>query len=1371
MENPTGNNYNKHGIIPFKGDNYPDWSFRVQMLLEEQDLWTKVSTAQNAAARAVAGWSAADLKARRIIVDCVDNKCLEYVKGKDTAHDMWSGLNTMYNASSYTKRVMTFKKMIRLTYNLTESMQSFFHTFDVISRDYTSAGGTLEATELIVIMLSCLPDDFSAVVTAISTIPENQFTADKVRGFLLEEESRIRDRLSLTSHESSEVTTAFYNNSNIRCYNCGTLGHKSDVCSVPPKKTFENKDVNVNQKTKDKKKKYWNKYKGKNSGKPGGSGHALMVSNEKHDKNDNNRNIVRFVCDTACSNHLINDVSLLCDVKSIEPLTIKLAKEGGSLKVTKVGTLKVKAIVNGREIQELTISNVHYCPDASVNLLSLGTLDDKGVEFKVSRGVMKATRDGETLFIAKKCGRLYHVNFELQSYSANLASSTKASSTLWHRRLAHLSMQSICRMKKLGMVKGLCNDLSNDIDFCDCCVKTKITRDKFTGTRPITKRPLERVHSDVCGPFPKSYDGYQYFVTFIDDYTHVTNIYLLKHKSEVLSKFELFCESAEAHFGSRVSRLRCDNGGEYTSNDFKNFCARKGITIEYTVPYNPQMNGVSERMNRTICEKMRALLFESKLPEHFWSEAILTSTYLTNRSSTVTLKGKTPFEMWYGRKPDISNLRVFGCKGFGHVPHEKRKGKLSLRGTEYVFMGYAIDGYRLFDVDDKKIVMGRSVTFNECAPAVTTAEITSTTVNEVSVASAPSTVNQSSAAVMNSSGRIPISPLVPNTPNISFSHHSPFNTSTPVLEQTSSPIVVSTPVRSRPPASQTSDDSTEEFSTPMATTPVTSRYPRRQRLRPFWQRTGEFDLSARYAFFTGNRTDEVPKTFSNVSGNQEEAEWRSAIDEEIRSLMKNHTWDVVDYPVGAKVLDSRWIFKKKLNGPSCIHKARLVAKGYMQKEGVDFTETYAPVARLQTIRILLALGNKFDLDIEHMDVKTAFLNGDLEEEVYMKSPQGITIPNGKVLKLRKSLYGLKQAPRCWNLKFHEVMIKLGFKRSDSEPCLYIKSTDRTISIIVLYVDDMLYLSNDKQEMKLIKQKMSEEFELKELGNVENFMGLKVERDRAKGILAISQGEYAREILERFDMAECKPRSIPIETKLDLETGNGEDKTTQPYRELLGSLMYLMLGTRPDLSFAVNKMSRYQENATDQHWSYLKSILRYVRGTTDYKLIYSRDDDNPISAFADSDWANDREDRKSTTGYLIKVFGNVVVWSSKKQQQVTLSSTEAEYVAACAAVQETLWIEKLLTDLDIEIDYPIEIYEDNFGCVMISKNPETKRSKHIDVRFHFLRNLVWEGRYVLKQVSTDLQQADILTKGLSRQIFEKFVGLMSLKRGEVLKHRD
>lgn len=1282
----TSANLSSVKIPIFDGVDFSDWKWRMELIFEEFKLLDVVQRQGTAEQRAERAFNDRDIKARRIIAEGLSSLHLEYAK-RPTAYDAWQNLCRNFEGKNAINRCITFENMIYLKCEEDKPLHVFYKEFDKLQNEYTAAGGELPDLELITIFMSKIPKKYKHVKSALQTIAHDDLSMDRVRTRLLEEEMQEkREAERETPKEDSAIAAAFKTNKKvypkkiIRCYICGDPKHKADKC---PKRQKRDDDDNFKK--------------------------------DNHRKDDNNS---RFVCfagsgessrkrplfaiDTGCSQHMISDISLLSSVKAIEPFSVEVAKEGQSIRVSKGGSMSVKTFVKGRE-NELLFSNVCYAPGLSPNLISVSRLDDLGFNFTIRDGEMTCYKDGKVAFVAMKRNGLYWADFDPYRDKAFIV--VKGSNELWHRRLGHINMTTVTKMSK-GAVEGIKDDLSGVLDFCECCVKSKQCRLPFNRSRHPTKRPLEKIHSDVCGPFPTTFDGYVYFVTFIDDYTHMCTTYLLKRKSEVLSVFKMYKARVEAQFNRRIASFRSDNGGEYTSEEFKRFCKEAGIVLDYVPSYTPQLNGVSERMNRTLCDKMRAMLNDSELDQKYWGEALLTATYLTNRTSTETLQGRTPYELWYRRKPDLSHLRVFGCRAYSHIPKPIRGSKLADRGQPLTMIGYTENAYRLFDEKTGKIIASRNVIFDESRKSVTL-EIPIEE-NEVFEDEEESEVEFETA-------------------ESETDRHSGVSFYFDDEEEQ----IPKTKVPKKTPETQPLRRST------------------RERKQPDW--FTDFCMQANYALFV---SDDVPKDYDDVQKSECKQEWRSAIKEEVKSLMENETWKIVKPPKGAKLLTSRWIFKKKSDedGNLTKYKARLVAKGYMQKKGIDYGETYAPVARMPTIRLLLAIGIQNDFLIEHMDVKTAFLYGHLKEEVYMKCPQGIKIPEGHVLKLRKSLYGLRQSPRCWNERFHNFITKLGFERSQSDYCLYSCIKSEYVIYLVIYVDDLLIVGSSRTRVDEVKRRLSIEFAMKDLGTVKQFMGLRINVDRKKGMLTIDQTQYAKQVLAKFKMSECNPVSTPMESNLKLDRASKEDQTEEPYRELLGSLMYLMIGTRPDLCFAIGYMSRFQDCCSDEHYHHLKRILRYVKGTVDLKLEYKRSDDIVIKVYADADYANDIVDRKSTTGFLIKIFGNTILWNSRKQGIVSLSTCEAEYIAASSAATETIWFNKVLNDMQIPVPKPIVIYEDNAACIMVSRNPETRRSKHIDVRYHYLRELTWNGTIELKQVGTKEQIADILTKPLPKPAF-------------------
>ena len=385
-----------------------------------------------------------------------------------------------------------------------------------------------------------------------------------------------------------------------------------------------------------------------------------------------------------------------------------------------------------------------------------------------------------------------------------------------------------------------------------------------------------------------------------------------------------------------------------------------------------------------------------------------------------------------------------------------------------------------------------------------------------------------------------------------------------------------------------------------------------------------------------------------------------------------------------------------------------------------------------------------------MDVKTAFLNGNLKEEIYMNQPDGFEEGDRNlVCRLQKSLYGLKQAPRSWNEAFNSFVLSLGFKRSNYDCCLYWKRSGDVIVYLLLYVDDILLMTNNIEEVKRIKAQLSEKFEMTDMGEIKQFLGIKVERDVNQGRLKISQPKYIDGMLKRFGMEDCRPTSTPMEQKPQFGLRENQEVTKYPYKELIGCLSYLMLSTRPDIAAAVNTFSRYQSAPTDEHWNHLKRILRYLKGTRDLGLVYSRaTDSSPLVGYADADWGNDGVDRRSVSGFTFQIYGSTVSWTTRKQNTVALSSTEAEYVSLSQAACEAIWLRNVLQEFGVSIVEPTQIFEDNQSCMRIAEEPrDHRRMKHVDIRFHFIRECIQNKTILPVYISTKEQVADIFTKGL------------------------
>jgi len=562
------------------------------------------------------------------------------------------------------------------------------------------------------------------------------------------------------------------------------------------------------------------------------------------------------------------------------------------------------------------------------------------------------------------------------------------------------------------------------------CIKGKQTKHTKKGATRSTQL-LEIIHTDICGPFDvPSFGGEKYFITFIDDFSRYGFIYLLKEKSQAADALKVYVNEVERQLDRKVKIIRSDRGGEYYGKynesgqcpgPFAKFLEEHGICAQYTMPGTPQQNGVAERRNRTLMDMVRSMMSNSSLPKSLWMYALKTVVYLLNRIPSKAVP-KTPFELWTGRKPSLRHLHVWGCQAEARVynPHEK---KLDSRTVSGYFIGYPekSKGYRFYCPNhSSRIVETGNAKFIENGEVSGSVERQSVEINEVRV---------NISLPMNVPTSTPITNVVPLV-------EEHFNNVEQHLGET----------LQEGTNSQVSD-ANEPQTVPLRKSAISDDY-------VIYLQESDFDIGI----------NKDPVSFSQAIESTESDKWIDAMNEELKSMEYNKVWDLVQLPESSKRIGCRWVFKTKRdsNGNIERYKARLVAKGYTKKGGIDYKETFSPVSKKDSLRIVLALVAHYDLELHQMDVKTAFLNGDLEEDVYMDQPEGFEI-KGKdqmVCKLKKSIYGLKQASRQWYIKFNDTITSFGFKEITVDRCIYQKISGSKFIFLVLYVDDILLAAND-----------------------------------------------------------------------------------------------------------------------------------------------------------------------------------------------------------------------------------------------------------------------------------------------------------------------
>ncbi|KAJ0828650.1 putative RNA-directed DNA polymerase [Helianthus annuus] len=1369
--------------------NYNTWSIKMEAIMDAHGLWEAIEPPTG-----VVVDEKKSKQARAFIFQSIPDEVLSQAAKKKTAKEVWDSLKSRYVGAERVQkaRLRILKSEFEgLLMKDGETIDEYVGKLSGMVSKYNSVGAKLEDEELVRKLFDTVPERFINLVASIEQSSDVEtMSFEEAIAHLKAYEDRVKLRQSHQAAENSLLfsksepqssskgrgrSQQFINQKSsdrskadrggrngfrgrgrgrgnrgghagnqdqrngsrnkdkrhIECFNCHELGHYASECKQPKK---QEQEVHLSREEDEETTLLLSVCDEEDP--------SMVLLNEEKvfPSRHESRGKDLWYLDNGASNHMTGEREAFAELNENVTGQVRFG-DGSKVSIKGQGTLMFQC-KNG---DQLLIRDAYFIPALTSNILSLGQMTEVGFDVWMHDEYLRVYDNRRRLVmkIQRSSNRLYKISLKIAK-PVCLSIHLDDEAWLWHARMGHANFATLESLSRNDLVVGMPR-ISHPNQICEGCLVAKQV------SNPIPKEaqwrasmPLELIHADLCGPItPQTKGGNRYFMLLVDDFTRYMWVYLLETKDQAFQKFKWFKAEAEKEGKCKVKMLRTDRGGEFTSQAFNEFCRNEGIKRQLTAPYTPQQNGVVERRNRTVVEMTRSFLKSMSVPEALWGEAVRHSVYILNRITTKAVKNATPYELWKGHKPNLERLKVFGCVGYVRQA-KKHFGKLDDRGEAMVYLGSEDEtkGYRMYDPNRSKIVTARTVECIEDKKWVwceSTIEKPMSSWSNLQV-NGPS-VSGHIQTQTGDDGRSPKS----QTNNVFQSPASHVSGIRNKETQGSDAILESlTPASNSVPFDETPVQGFRSIGSVYQDTTAMNE----EEVHELYEKEAELFL-----------IDDEPVSYEEAATKKE---WIDAMKTELDSINRNKTWTLTRLPRGHRAVGLKWVFKIKRDADGAVtkHKARVVAKGYVQRKGVDFEEAFAPVARLETIRLLLAIAANENWLVHHLDVKSAFLNGNLKEEVYVTQPSGFEVKGKEdmVYRLHKALYGLRQAPRAWNAKLDEVLKDLGFNRCVHEQAVYKVHDPNFILIVGVYVDDLIVTGSNEVKILEFKKRMKTIFDMTDMGKLSYYLGIEVEQTKM-GIL-LKQESYAKKILEVAGMATCNPTKFPMTPKKKVtKDEDGEDVDPTLYRKIIGSLRYL-IHTRPDLSYSVGAMSRFMQSPKQSHFAAVKQILRYVRGTVGYGLKYSGGGDGKLTGYSDSSFSTD--DGRGTTGMAFYYSNNLITWCSQKQKTVALSSCEAEFMAATSAACQALWLRNMISELIGREAQKVKLLVDNESAIALMKNPVFHgRSKHIDTKHHFIRECVERGQIFVEHVSGNLQKADILTKPLNRVKFAEMRSLAGI----------
>lgn len=1304
--------------------NFISWRFKLNLALKYKDLYDivsgeKVRPVDAKSETTVSAWIKKDIEAQTLIGLNVNSKIANKIANCKTAKDMIDKLVSLYGTKTDVTLETSRIKFFTFEYDESKSVVENCMEIMDLAEEVSTEQDQMKESWVMTRILSVLPPKLAHFRTSWNNVTGPTKNLDTLIERLRLEDEQLKESMTkaedstsnalMARREKQRYSSSKLDKSQFACYKCGKKGHVIKECRGKACQKYLDYCKKKYSCNNCKQKGHFAKdcpsrEEGNKSANGKSGSKAFLTTAFSTVDNDISKDMsTSWYQDSGASQHMTSHREWFIQLVELdEPIPIVIG-DATRLDGVAVGNIEMEAF-DGQKWYPIVLEDVIYVPNLKFNLFSVSQMLDKGHVQKanVKESTFYSLNGREIVAIAKRKGNLYKMMLRREETSL-IAQSIK----VWHERLAHQNVKYVRDILKRKRINYI-DDWNNYV--CTGCSYGKQHRSSHSNNPKTAQQPLDLVHVDTGEMNIASLGGNKYWLMFKDDFTHYRSCYFLKKKSEAPEKIESYLKLVENQLGRRVKSLRSDNGTELKNAKTKELMNKLGIFHTFTNVYTPEQNGRVEREMRTIVEAARAMIHADSLDEILWAEAMNHAIFTINQTGTSNVPGKSPAELWFGRKMKIDKLRHFGCECYVLTQAQKR-GKISRKSEKGILVGYDIDSpcYRIYMKEKREVISSDNVIFDE--------------------------------------------------EKIRLRQGTELETST----------VKVTPKRQEESSSEsdeeqdnwTTGESAEEPSDNESRIQPPEEEPERRILRDRQTlqpppRLRDYVLDSR----GGRKSAKVAMIgeIEDISVNEalKDEKWRQAMQDEYDSLMEMKTWELVDCTEGVKPITCRWIFREKADGR---YKARLVARGFEQKEGVNYTETFSPVARHASIRLLLSHAASEKMKLISFDVKTAFLYGNLEQVIYMNQPEGFEDGSEKVCKLVKSLYGLKQAPRMWNERVTtHFEKKLGLINTDDDPCIYYNK-DKSI-MLSLFVDDGLIAGKDEKEIYRLLDEISKEFQItfsKKLQNKLTYLGMVIKIDK-DGIF-VNQPHYTEKILRKMKLEQCNPVSTPIEQGMITKIKDFKNDEALPvnnnYREAIGSLLYLATITRPDISFAVNYLSRFCNQPMKSHQAMVKRVFQYLRGTVTAGIYFGGGKE--LVAFTDSDFGGDSETGQSTSGVLV-MRGGPVIWYSQKQRLVATSTAEAEYRAAVSVIDDVCWIKRIALELGIlESDQPITLKVDNMSAIHMLQNSHegktTRGKKHIEIPRKYIKQHVG-NTVTLQHVESSKQIADILTKPLNRRIFEK-----------------